>query len=104
MYICEIKNEEFDNYIYLNGGWIQYEKCPCCGMRKKSDGSNHHEFHENHYEVDEYDYGFTYDIEEMDKRLKGEFIEVPKELKTVEEIVEWMMNIKVETEDKDNNK
>lgn len=50
MILCKVKNEQFDNFIYLNGGWIYYEKCPVCSMRLYSDGSNHREFLDNHIE------------------------------------------------------
>ena len=50
MILCKVKNEQFDNFIYLNAGWIYYEKCPVCSMNLNSDGSNHREFWENHIE------------------------------------------------------
>lgn len=46
---CLVKNEEFSNFIYLNGGWLYYEKCPCCGMIKSAE--NHKQFLDNHVEV-----------------------------------------------------
>lgn len=92
MYMCKIKNEDFENFIYLNGGWVYYEKCPICNMIKKSDGSNHKEFWDNHIEDD---YEFNYDLEEMQKRIDSaakHSVRVPKELKTTEEFLEWMLN------------
>ena len=96
---CKIKNEYFKNFIYLNGGWVYYEKCPVCSMRLHGDGINHQEFWENHiedYEDDlEEDSGFYYDIEEMDRRIKNAHenpIVVPEHIKTPEEILEWIMN------------
>ena len=50
---CKIKNKDFKSFIYLNGGWLHYEKCPVCGMIKKSDGSNYGEFWDSH--VEDYD-------------------------------------------------
>lgn len=99
MIYCKIKNEQFDNFIYLNGGWVYYEKCPICSMRLNSDGSNHKEFWESHVEVYEDDLeedsGFYYDIEEMDRRIKNAHenpIVVPEHIKTPEEFCEWIMN------------
>ena len=99
MIYCKIKNEQFDNFIYLNGGWVYYEKCPVCNMRLHGDGSNHQEFWENHiedYEDDlEEDSGFYYDIEEMDRRIKNAHenpIVVPENIKTPEEFCDWIMN------------
>ena len=99
MNLCKIKNEEFENFIYLSGGWVYYEKCPVCSMRLHSDGSNHKEFWNNHiedYEDDlEEDSGFYYDIEEMDRRIKNAHdnpVIVPEHIKTPEEFCEWIMN------------
>ena len=50
MILCKVKNEQFDNFIYLNGGWVYYEKCPACSMRLLPDGSNHEEFWDSHIE------------------------------------------------------
>lgn len=50
MILCKVKNEQFDNFIYLNGGLVYYERCPVCSMRVHSDGSNHKEFWDNHIE------------------------------------------------------
>lgn len=50
MFLCKNKNETFKDFIYLNGGWLYYEKCPVCKMTKKSDGSNSKEFWNNHEE------------------------------------------------------
>lgn len=50
MNYCKIKNEDFKNFIYLNGGWVYYEKCPVCSMRLYGDGSNHKKFWGNHIE------------------------------------------------------
>lgn len=99
MILCKVKNEQFDNFIYLNGGWMYYEKCPVCSMRLHSDGINHREFWDNHvedYEDDlEEDSGFYYNIEEMDRRIKNAHdnpIAVPEHIKTSEEFYEWIMN------------
>lgn len=45
---CLVKNEEFSSFIYLNGGWLYYEKCPVCGMIKSAE--NHKQFLDNHVE------------------------------------------------------
>lgn len=102
---CKIKNEHFESFIYLNGGWLYYEKCPICSIRLSGDGSNHKEFWENHVEdyEDEHceDSVFYYDIEEMDRRIKSAHenpIVVPENIKTSEEFYEWVMNYKVEEE------
>lgn len=75
MNLCKIKNEIFKDFIYLNGGWVCYEKCPVCSMRLHGDGSNHREFWNNHVEdyEDDLEEGscFYYDIEEMDRRIKN---------------------------------
>lgn len=47
---CLVKNEEFSSFIYLNGGWLYYEKCPVCGMIKSAE--NHKQFLDNHLEVE----------------------------------------------------
>lgn len=104
---CKIKNEQFDNFIYLNGGWVYYEKCPVCSMRLHSDGSNHQEFWKSHVEVYEDDLeedsGFYYDIEEMDRLIKNAHenpIVVPENIKTPEAIMEWLLNYGEENSDK----
>lgn len=94
MILCKVKNEQFDNFIYLNGGWVYYEKCPVCSMRLYGDGSNYKEFWDNHVE-DYEDSCFYYDIEEMDRRIKNAHenpIAVPEHIKASEEILEWIMN------------
>ena len=99
MILCKVKNEQFDNFIYLNGGWMYYEKCPVCSMRLHGDGRKHEEFWKSHVEVYEdgleEDSGFYYDVEEMDKRIKNAHenpIVVPEHIKTSEEFYEWIMN------------
>lgn len=99
MIYCKIKNEDFKSFLYLNGGWVYYEKCPVCNMRLHSDGSNHKEFWKSHVEVYEDDLeedsGFYYDIEEMGRRIKNAHenpIVVPENIKTPEEFCEWIMN------------
>lgn len=44
MSYCKIKNKEFESFIYLNGGWLHYEKCPICDMMLHGDGSNYAAF------------------------------------------------------------
>lgn len=99
MSYCKIKNKEFESFIYLNGGWLHYEKCPVCDMMLHGDGSNHKEFWNNHIEDYEYDLeedsGFYYNIEEMDRRIKNAHenpIVVPEHIKTSEEFCDWIMN------------
>lgn len=96
---CKIKNEDFNSFLYLNGGWVYYEKCPVCSMRLRGDGSNHKEFWKSHVEVYEDDLeedsGFYYDIEEMDRRIKNaheNLIVVPEHIKTSEEFYDWITN------------
>ena len=91
MNYCKIKNEEFESFIYLNGGWLHNEKCPVCDMRLHDDGSNYREFWDKHVEgyegCLEEDSVFYYDIEEMDRRIKNAHenpIVVPEHIKTPE--------------------
>ena len=85
---CKIKNEDFKNFIYLNGGWLYYEKCPVCGMRMYSDGNNHEEFWGTHIE----DYYFDFDLERMKQAVESETVYLPKGIKEKGEIMEWLLN------------
>lgn len=88
MILCKVKNEQFDNFIYLNGGWVYYEKCPVCSMRLHGDGGNYKEFWNNHIE----EYEFNYDLERMKLAVESETVYLPKELKEEGEIMEWLLN------------
>ena len=102
MNYCKIKNEDFKNFIYLNGGWVYYEKCPVCSMRLYGDGSNHKKFWDNHVEDydNEKDYYFDFDLERMQKAVESETVYLPKELKEKGEIMEWLLNYDKENNDK----
>ncbi|ULG01457.1 hypothetical protein phiA019_0111 [Aeromonas phage phiA019] len=102
MNYCKIQKEDFKNFIYLNGGWVYYEKCPVCNMRLNSDGSNHREFWDNHIEdCDiENDYYFDFDLERMRKAVESETVYLPKGLKEKGEIMEWLLNYDKENNDK----
>lgn len=94
MNYCKIKNEDFKNFICLNGGWVFYEKCPVCSMRLNSDGNNHGEFWDNHiedYDIEK-DYYFDFDLERMQKAVESETVYLPKELKEKGEILDWLLN------------
>ena len=56
MILCKVKNEQFDNFIYLNGGWVYYERCPVCSMRVHSDGSNYAAFWSSHLEDSDHEH------------------------------------------------
>ena len=102
MNLCKIKNEIFKDFIYLNGGWVCYEKCPVCSMRLNSDGSNHKEFLDNHIEDynTEKDYYFDFDLERMKQAVESETVYLPKGLKEKGEIMEWLLNYDKENNDK----
>ena len=94
MNYCKIQKEDFKNFIYLNGGWAYYEKCPVCSMRLHGDGSNHEEFWGNHIEDynTEKDYYFDFDLERMQKAVESETVYLPKGIKEKGEIMEWLLN------------
>lgn len=50
MSYCKIKNEDFKSFLYINGGWLHYEKCPVCDMMLHGDGSNYAAFWSSHLE------------------------------------------------------
>lgn len=114
MILCKNKNEIFQNFIYLNGGWVYYKKCPLCLMVEKNDGSNYEDFYGNHedlkhnehgkvcitmekYSADqdsriEDDYEFNYDLERMQQAVDSETVYLPKGLKEKGEILNWLLN------------
>lgn len=102
MILCKVKNEQFDNFIYLNGGWVYYEKCPVCSMRLHGEGGNHEEFWDNHiedYDIEK-DYYFDFDLERMRKAVESETVYLPKGIKEKGEIMEWLLNYDKENSDK----
>lgn len=70
MILCKNKNEIFKDFIYLNGGWVYYKKCPLCLMIEKSDGSNHEEFYDAHEDLEYNEHGKSCKIKENHKISK----------------------------------